>query len=282
MVQGYSFWREHMIEQMCSCFAFPTAWFWSRSWKRNAWNYLDIFYEDLLQVTFDIRTGNTKDGWKKHGINRQPFFWFGTPSNKIEMQMTKIPKESADQKDIVWYYHGSCMPKTLLWSKAILLGGSTWLSKCVRALHFPLLGFEAGLERENAWNYCDIFYEDLLQVTFAIRTGNTKDGWKKHGINRQPFFWFGTPSNKIMTKIPKESADQKDIVWYYHGSCMPKTLSRVQGYSSWREHMIQRMCSCFAFPTAWFWSRSWKRKCVKLLGSILRRPTPSYIRYPNW
>ena len=25
----------------------------------------DIFYEDLLQVTFDIRTGNTKDGWKK-------------------------------------------------------------------------------------------------------------------------------------------------------------------------------------------------------------------------
>ena len=106
--------------------------------------------------SIDIRTGNTKDGWKKHGIKRQPFFWFGTPSNKIEMQMTKIPKESADQKDIIWYYHGSCMPKTLLWSKAILFGGSTWLSKCVRALHFPLLGFETGLERENAWNCWDI------------------------------------------------------------------------------------------------------------------------------
>ena len=58
------------------------------------------------------------------------------------LHMTKIPKESADLKDIVWYSHGSCMPKTLLWCKAILFGGSTWLSKCVRALHFPLLGFE--------------------------------------------------------------------------------------------------------------------------------------------
>ena len=117
--------------------------------------------------------------------------------NKLQVQMTKIPEESADQKDSVWYYHGSCMPKTLLWSKAILFGGSTWLSKCVRALHFPLLGFETGLERETAWNYWDIFYKDLLQVTFDIRTGNTKDGWKKHGIDRQPFFWFGTPGNKI-------------------------------------------------------------------------------------
>ena len=117
--------------------------------------------------------------------------------NKLQVQMTKIPKESADQKDSVWYYQGSCMPKTLLWSKAILFGGSTWLSKCVRALHFPLLGFETGLERETAWNYWDIFYKDLLQVTFDIRTGNTKDGWKKHGIDRQPFFWFGTLGNKI-------------------------------------------------------------------------------------
>ena len=142
---------------------FPLLGFEAGLERENAWNYWDIFYEDLLQVTFDIRTGNTKDGWKKHGINRQPFFWFGTPSNKI---MTKIPKESADQKDIVWYYHGSCMPKTLRGSKAILLGGSTWLRKCVRALHFPLLGFEAGLERENAWNYWEVFYEDLLQVTF--------------------------------------------------------------------------------------------------------------------
>ena len=159
------------------------------------------------------------------------------PLNKLQVQMTKIPKKSPDQKDIVWYYHGSCMPKTLLWSKAILFGGSTWLSECVRALHFPLLGFEAGLERENAWNYWDIFYEGLLQVTFDIWTGNTEDGWKKHGINRQPFFWFGTPSNKIMTKIPKESANQKDIVWYYHGSCMPKTLlwskAILLGGSTW-------------------------------------------------
>ena len=176
---------------------FPLLGFEAGLERETAWNYWDIFYKDLLQVTFDIRTGNTKDGWKKHGIDRQPFFWFGTPSNKIEMQMTKIPKESADQKDSVWYYQGSCMPKTLLWSKAILFGGSTWLSKCVRALHFRLLGFETGLERETAWNYWDIFYKDLLQVTFDIRTGNTKDGWKKHGIDRQPFFWFGTPGNKI-------------------------------------------------------------------------------------
>ena len=178
--------------------------------------------------------------------------------NKLQVQMTKIPQESADQKDSVWYYHGSCMPKTLLWSKAILFGGSTWLSKCVRALHFPLLGFEAGLERENAWNYWDIFYEDLLQVTFDIRTGNTEDGWKKHGINRQPFFWFGTPSNKIMTKIPKESADQKNIIWYYHGSWMPMT-AMVQDYSSWRDRMIEQMCSCFAFPTAWLWNILFKQ-----------------------
>ena len=156
---------------------FPLLGFEAGLERENAWNYWEVFYEDLLQGTFDIRTGNTKDGWKKHGIDRQPFFWFGTPSNKIEMQMTKIPKESADQKDSVWYYQGSCMPKTLRGSKAILLGGSTWLSKCVRALHFPLLGFETGLERENAWNYWDIFYKDLLQVTFNVRTGNTKDGW---------------------------------------------------------------------------------------------------------
>ena len=221
---------------------FPLLGFETGLERENAWNYWDIFYKDLLQVTFDIRNGNTKDGWKKHGINRQPFFWFGTSRNKIEMQMTKIPKESADQKDMVWYYHGSCMPKTLLWSKAILFGGSTWLSKCVRALHFPLLGFETGLERENAWNYWDIWhilYEDLLQVTFDIRTGNTKDGWKKHGINRQPFFWFGTPSNKIMRKIPKESAVNV-FVAYCKSNCqqdsrVPALRTRLQFVRSfWR------------------------------------------------
>ena len=132
--------------------------------------------------------------------------------------------------------------------------------------------------RETIGTYSTKTYSKLHSID--IRTGSTKDGWQKHGINRQPFFWFGTSRSKIemqMTKIPKESADQKDIVWYYHGSCMPKT-AMVQSYSSWREHMIERMCSCFAFPTAWFWNRSWKRKCVKLLGHILRRPTPSYIR----
>ena len=109
---------------------------------------------------------------------------------------------------------------------------------------------------ETIGTYSTKTYSKLHSID--IRTGNTKDGWKKHGINRQPFFWFGTSRSKIMTKIPKESADQKDIVWYYHGSCMPKT-AMVQDYSSWREHMIEQMCSCFAFPTAWFWNRSWKR-----------------------
>ena len=123
--------------------------------------------------------------------------------NKLQVQMTKIPEESADQKDIVWYYHGFCMPKTLLWSKAILFGWSTWLSKCVRALHFPLLGFETGLERETAWNNWDIFYEDLLQVTFDIRTGNTKDGWKKHGINRQPFFELEHRVTRLNCRWPR-------------------------------------------------------------------------------
>ena len=66
-----------------------------------------------------------------------------------------------------------------------------------------------------------------------------------------------------MTKIPREFVDQKDIV---------QDIAMVQGYSFWREHMIEQMCSCFAFPTAWFWNRSWKRKRVKLLGHILRRP----------
>ena len=174
--------------------------------------------------------------------------------------MTKIPKESADQKDSVWYYQGSCMPKTLLWSKAILFGGSTWLSKCVRALHFPLRGFEAGLERENAWNDWDIFYEDLLQVTFDIRTGNTKDGWKKHGINRQPFFWFGTPSNKIemqMTKIPKESADQKDIIWYYHGPACPRhcygpRLYFLEGAHDWANVFVLCISHCLVLKQAHF------------------------------
>ena len=40
---------------------------------------------------------------------------------------------------IARYSHRSCMPKTLQWSKANLFGGNTWLSECVRGLHFPML-----------------------------------------------------------------------------------------------------------------------------------------------
>ena len=187
--------------------------------------------------------------------------------NKLQVQMTKIPKESADQKDSVWYYHGSCMPKTLLWSKAIRFGGSTWLSKCVRALHFPLLGFETGLERETAWNYWDIFYKDLLQVTFDIRTGNTKDGWKKARYRPTTLLliWNTGVTRLHMTKIPKESADQKDIVWYYHGSCMPKTLLWSKaipfGGSTWLSKCVRALY----FPLLGFEAGSWKRNCVKLL-----------------
>ena len=55
-------------------------------------------------------------------------------------------------KEIVWYYHRSCMPKTLQWSKAIQV--FFWREHmikrmCGSALHFPMLGFESGLERKN-------------------------------------------------------------------------------------------------------------------------------------
>ena len=163
MVQDYSSWREHMIEQMCSCFAFPMV--------------LKQVLKEKMRET--IGTYSTKTYSKLHSISElvvprtfgKSTVWTDNPSFDLEHQVTR--------------------------------------------LH--------------------------------------------------------------MTKIPKESADQKGIVWYYHGSCMPKT-AMVQDYSSWKEQMIEQMCSCFAFPTAWFWNRSWKRKCVKLLGHILRRPTPSYIR----
>ena len=89
MVQGYSFWREHMIEQMFSCFAFPTAWFWNRSWKRKRVKLLGHILRrprshPQHQVTFDIRTGNTKDGWKKHGINPD------NPSFDLENRVTRL------------------------------------------------------------------------------------------------------------------------------------------------------------------------------------------------
>ena len=35
-----------------------------------------------------------------------------------------------------------------------------WLSKCVRGLHFPMLGFETGLEREVG-KTASTLYEDL-------------------------------------------------------------------------------------------------------------------------
>ena len=197
-------------------------------------------------------------------------------ATRLKCRWPRFPKNLQIKKIAFDIIKGLACPRHCEGPRLFFLEGAhDWANVFVLCI-FHCLVFETGLERENAWNYWDIFYKDLLQVTFNIRTGNTKDGWKKHGINRQPFFWFGTPSNRITTKIPRESADQKDIVWYYHGSL------HAQGYSSWREHMIERMCSCFAFPTAWFWNRSWKRKCVKLLGHILQRPTPSYIRYPNW
>ena len=234
--------------------------------------------------SIDIRTGNTKDGWKKHGIDRQPFFWFGTPTpqqdwNADDQDSQRICRSKRLAFDII---KGLACPRHCEGPRLFFLEGAhDWANVFVLCIFHCLVLKQVLKEkmRETIGTYSK--NKDLLQVTFNIRTGNTKDGWKKHGINRQPFFWFGTRSNRITTKIPRESADQKDIVWYYHGSCMPKT-AMVQSYSSWREHMIERMCSCFAFPTAWFWNRSWKRKCVKLLGHILQRPTPSYIRYPNW
>ena len=50
MVQGYSFWREHMIEPMRSWFAFPNARLWNRSWNRNGYNCWDLLYEDLEAI----------------------------------------------------------------------------------------------------------------------------------------------------------------------------------------------------------------------------------------
>ena len=76
-----------------------------------------------------------------------------TPLSLSTLQvLTKIPRESVDQKDIVWYYHRSCIPKTLQWSKAIQV--FFWREHmikqmCGSVLHFPMLGFETGLEREN-------------------------------------------------------------------------------------------------------------------------------------
>ena len=125
------------------------------------------------------------------------------PATSFKSRWPRFLKNLRIKKILFDIIMGFCMPKTLLWSKAILFGWSTWLSKCVRALHFPLLGFEAGLERETAWNNWDIFYEDLLQVTFDIRTGNTKDGWKKHGINRQPFFELEHRVTRLNCRWPR-------------------------------------------------------------------------------
>ena len=80
---------------------------------------------------------------------------------------------------------------------------------------------------------------------------------------------------QVLTKIPRESVDQKEIVWYYHRSCMPKTLqwSKAIQLFFWRERMVERMCgNANRFPNAWFWNRSWKRKRVKLWGHMTRRP----------
>ena len=119
------------------------------------------------------------------------------PSTSFKSRWPRFLKNLRIKKIAFDIIMGPACPRHCYGPRLFFLEGSTWLSKCVRALHFPLLGFETGLERETAWNYWDIFYKDLLQVTFDIRAGNTKDGWKKHGIDRQPFFWFGTPSNKI-------------------------------------------------------------------------------------
>ena len=237
-----------------------------------------------------IGTYSTKTYSKLHSISElvvprtvgKSTVWTDNPSFDLEHQvtrlhMTKIPKESADQKGIVWYYHGSCMPKTLRWSKTTLLGGSTWLSKCVRALHFPwfwsrswkrkcvkLLGH---ILRRPTPSYIRSTSELVVPRTFGKSTEWTDN----------PSFDLEHQVTRLhMTKIPKESADQKGIVWYYHGSCMPKTLrgskAILLGGSTWLSKCVRAL----HFP--WFWSRSWKRKCVKLLGHILRRPTPSYIR----
>ena len=50
-------------------------------------------------------------------------------------------------------------------------------------------------------------------------------------------------------------------------------IAFVHGYSFWREHMIERTCSWFAFPNAWSWNRSWNRNgynCWDLLYEDLQ------------
>ena len=80
---------------------------------------------------------------------------------------------------------------------------------------------------------------------------------------------------QVLTKIPRESVDQKEIVWYYHRSCMPKTLQwskAIELFFLGGTHDWANVWKCFAFPNAWFWNRSWKRKWVKLWGHMTWRP----------
>ena len=164
--------------------------------------------------------------------------------------MTKIPQESADQKDIIWYCHGSCMPKTLLWSKAILFGWSKWLSKCVRALHFALLGFEAGLERENAWNYWDIFYEDLLQVTFDIRTGSTETVGKSTVKTDNPHFDLEHRVTRLWPRFLKNLRIKKNRLifsWVLHAQdCDGPRLLFLEGAHDWANVFVRCISHCLA------------------------------------
>ena len=286
MVQGYTFWREHMIEQMCSCFAFPTAWFWSRSWKRKCVKLLGHILRrptpSYIRSTSELvipRTVGKSTVWTDN-----PSFDLEHREARLKCRWPRFPKNLQLKKIAFDIIKGPACPRHCEGPRLLFLEGAhDWANVFVLCISHCLVLKQVLKEkmRETIGTYSTKTYSKLHSID--IWTGNTKDGWKKHGMNRQPFFWFGTSRSKIeiqMTKIPKESAAQKDSVWYYQGSCMPKTLrgskAILLGGSTWLSKCVRAL----HFP--WFWSRSWKRKCVKLLGHILRRPTPGYIRYPNW
>ena len=163
--------------------------------------------------TFDIRTGNTEDGWKKYGINDNPSFDLEHRVTRLWPRFLKNVRIKKISFDIIM--GPACLRHCYGPRLLFLEGAHDWATVFALCISHCLVLKQVLKEkmRQTIGTYSTKTYSKLY--TFDIRTGNTEDGWKKYGINRQPFFWFGTPSNKIMTKIPKECADQKDIVWHY-------------------------------------------------------------------
>ena len=104
---------------------------------------------------------------------------------------------------------GPACPR-LWWSKATLLGGSTWLSKCVRALHFPLQQHEScrSVSKKCEWNQ-----EAKVCPRFSVHKKCKLVFKQRNFALRSSFAWFRLRLADVVSQANSNGGTQVFLQW---------------------------------------------------------------------